>query len=88
MEEMTTQKRRGAGRKKSFAGTVVKTAMRDTAVVAVTRYVRDPKYKKFVRKIKKYHVHDPGNASAVGERVTIQECAPVSKTKKFVVCRE
>ncbi len=69
----------------TFAGTVVKTAMKDTATVAVNRYVKHPKYKKFQVRTKKFLVHDPGNTAKVGDTVTIVSCRPISKTKRFKI---
>ena len=70
---------------KEFSGVVVSNKMTDTVVVAVTRYVRHPKYHKFIKRVKKYHAHAPGNSYAEGDRVTIKESRPISKTKHFVV---
>lgn len=64
-------------------GTVVKAAMKDTCTVAVERYIKHPKYKKFMRRTKKYLVHDAGNTATVGEKVEIKETRPVSKRKRF-----
>lgn len=72
---------------KFLYGVVVKTAMKDTATVSVERYVKHPKYKKFLRRGKKFLVHDPGNTLAVGEKVTIRETRPISKLKRFVVAK-
>lgn len=66
-------------------GVVVKTAMKDTATVLVERYVKHPKYKKYLRRAKKYLVHDPGNAAQVGQKVEIRETRPISKRKHFVL---
>ncbi len=71
----------------TFKGTVVKTATKDTAVVAVSRYVKHPKYKKYQARVKKHIVHDPGNTAKVGDIVTIVACAPVSKLKRFVISK-
>lgn len=67
----------------TFRGVVVKTAMKDTATVAVSRYVKHPKYKKYQVRTKKYLVHDPENTASVGDQVTIVGCAPISKLKRF-----
>ena len=67
----------------TFRGTVVKTAMKDTATVAVSRYVKHPKYKKYQVRTKKYLVHDPGNTAKVGDEVTIVASRPISKLKRF-----
>lgn len=69
----------------TFRGTVVKTAMKDTATVAVSRYVKHPKYKKYQVRTKKYLVHDPENTAKVGDEVTIVACRPVSKRKRFAL---
>ncbi|MDB5194826.1 MAG: ribosomal protein small subunit ribosomal protein [Parcubacteria group bacterium] len=68
-----------------FTGVVVKTAMKDTATVEVSRYVKHPKYKKYQTKTKKYLVHDPGNTVEVGQAVTIVACRPISKLKRFKI---
>lgn len=78
--ENTTQPQR-------FEGVVVKTAMKDTATVAVSRYVMHPKYKKFQVKTKKYLVHDEGNTAKEGDKVTIVACAPISKRKSFTLAK-
>lgn len=68
---------------KTFQGTVVKTAGKDTTVVSVSRYVKHPKYKKYRVRTKKYLVHDSGNTAQIGDTVTIMECRPISKMKHF-----
>lgn len=81
MNETATTQKKG----KILKGVVVKSAMRDTATVAVTRYVKQPKYKKYIKQTKKYLVHDPGNTKEIGSAVTIKETRPISKTKHFVM---
>jgi len=66
-------------------GTVVASKMQDTITVAVERYVKHPKYKKFIRQTKKYLVHDVGNTAAVGTQVSIKETNPISKRKRFAL---
>lgn len=70
---------------KTFEGVVVKSAMKDTATVLVERYVKHPKYKKYMRLSKKFLVHDAGNTALVGSRVVIRETRPISKNKHFVL---
>ena len=72
---------------KTLEGVVVKTAMKDTATVLVERYVKHPKYKKYMRLSKKYLVHDAGNTAQVGEKVTIKETRPISKLKRFIIVK-
>jgi small subunit ribosomal protein S17 len=66
-------------------GTVVSTAGDKTVVVRVERRLMHPVYKKFIRRSKKYAVHDAGNRCAVGEVVRIRETRPLSKTKHWEV---
>lgn len=72
---------------KTFEGVVVKSAMKDTATVQVERYVKHPKYKKFMRLSKKFLVHDVGNTAQIGEKVTIRETRPISKRKRFIIVK-
>ena len=72
-------------RPQEFTGTVVKTAMKDTATVRVDRYVKHPKYKKYRTLSKKYLVHDPGNTVEVGEVVTIIGLKTISKMKRIAI---
>src|SRR3989344_3851716 len=69
----------------TFEGVVVKSAMKDTVTVAVSRYVKHPKYKKYQQKSKKYLVHNPGNTVQVGDTVEIRQTRPISKNKHFVI---
>lgn len=66
-----------------LTGTVVSTAGRDTAVVEVNRFVKHPKYRKFMRVTKRYQAHDAGNIKKVGDRVSLAACRPISKHKHF-----
>lgn len=79
----TTQETPKGGR--TFRGTVVSSKMKDTIVVSVERYVKHPKYQKFMRRTKKLMAHDAGNTKAEGEVVTIKETRPMSKRKNFIV---
>lgn len=70
---------------KILKGTVVSDKMDKTVVVAVTRFVKHPKYQKFVKITKKYKAHDETNAHKVGDAVSIKEGRPISKDKHFSV---
>jgi small subunit ribosomal protein S17 len=83
METNPTNTAENKGR--TFRGTVVSTKMKDTVTVAVERYVQHPKYKKFIRRTKKFLAHNPGNTAKEGEVVTIREVKPISKRKHFEV---
>ena len=74
--------------KRTLQGTVVSDAADKTVVVRVERQFRHPLYKKFIRRSKKYAVHDEENRCKTGESVRIQECRPISKRKRWVVLLE
>lgn len=69
-------------------GKVVSVKMKDTAVVLVNRFVKHPKYRKYMTISKKYKVHDPSNTLKEGETVQIVECKPISKDKHFRVIKD
>lgn len=71
--------------KKQLVGTVVSNAMNKSVTVVVKRQIKHPKYKKFVRREKKYMAHDANNECEVGDQVMIQECRPLSKNKRWMV---
>lgn len=71
--------------KRVLQGTVVSDKTDQTVVVRVERRFTHPVMKKTVRRSKKYHAHDAANACKVGDIVQIQESAPISKTKRWVV---
>lgn len=71
--------------KKTLSGIVTSDKMDKTIVVSVTRFVKHPKYKKFIKKSKKYKAHDEANVKKVGDMVTIEETRPMSKDKRFIV---
>ncbi len=66
-------------------GVVVSDKTDKTVVVRVERTYLHPLLKKTVRRSKKYHAHDEANAVKTGEQVSIQECPPRSKLKRWEV---
>lgn len=72
-------------KKKEFRGIVVSDKMQDTAVVAVSRYVKHPKYQKYLKRTSRFTAHNPGGRAKEGETVTIRSCRPLSKTKHFEI---
>ena len=71
--------------KRVMQGVVVSTAMDKTLVVKVERKFPHPLYKKFIKRSSRYHVHDENNQHKVGDLVSIRECRPLSKLKKWEV---
>lgn len=72
-------------RRKRLDGVVVSDKMKDTIVVVVSRFVKHPKYKKYLSKESRFKADDPGNTKKIGDKVTIEECRPISKMKHFRV---
>jgi small subunit ribosomal protein S17 len=70
---------------KTIQGTVISAKTPNTAIVSVVRKWQHPLYKKFVKRTKSYACHVEGIEIKEGDVVTIQECRPVSKTKRFKV---
>ena len=71
--------------KRILQGVVVSDKQDKTVVVSVERQVMHPVYKKFVKKSKKFTAHDENNQYKVGDRVSIEECRPISKNKSWTV---
>ena len=71
--------------KRVLTGAVVSDKADKTIVVLVERKVKHPLYGKIMRRSKKYHAHDEANEYQIGEMVRIEETAPISKLKTWVV---
>ncbi len=71
--------------KRILQGIVVSDKGDKTIVVKVERRIMHPLYKKFISKSKKFSAHDAENRFKIGDRVRIQECPPISKSKSYNV---
>ncbi len=71
--------------KRILTGTVTSDKNEQTITVLVERRFKHPLLQKTVRKSKKYRAHDAENKFKVGDVVRIEECAPISKTKRWTV---
>ena len=71
--------------KKILNGIVVSNKPNKTITVVVERKYQHPVLKKVMKAKKKYNVHDENNKYKNGDKVTIIECRPHSKNKKFEV---
>ncbi len=69
--------------KNEKVGEVVSTKMAKTIVVAVSRRVPHPLYRRIVSKRKKFYAHDEEGKAVVGDIVRIIECRPLSKLKRW-----
>ena len=71
--------------KKILSGIVISNKPNKTITVVVERKYQHPVFKKVVKAKKKYNVHDEENKYKNGDKVSIRECRPFSKNKKFEV---
>jgi len=71
--------------KKMYTGKVLSDRMDKTVVVGVTRLYQHPVYRKTVKKLTKFKVHDEENKCKVGDTVSIIETRPLSKEKRWAV---
>ena len=71
--------------KRILIGKVTSDKADKTITVLVERRIMHPMYKKFVTKSKKFAAHDSENKFKEGDTVSIRECAPISKNKRFEV---
>jgi len=71
--------------KRKLVGMVVKDKMDKTVVVEVEKFLKHPKYHKFIKRKLRYKAHDENNTSKTGDRVMIVEARPISKDKRWLV---
>ena len=71
------------GRRQERLGTVVSDKGDKTIVVKVDTIKAHRRYKKVVRRSKRFHAHDEQNAAKLGDVVKIIETRPISKTKNW-----
>jgi small subunit ribosomal protein S17 len=74
--------------KRVLQGVVVSDKMEKTVVVRVDRRVSHPIYKKTIARSKKYAAHDEQKKFKTGDKVSIIESAPISKSKRWRVVYE
>lgn len=68
---------------RTAVGVVVSNKMNKSIVVSIERRFKHPLYGKFIKKNKKIHAHDEKNECGIGDKVTIVETRPISKTKSW-----
>ncbi len=81
-EKLVEDKKRYA---KTRVGMVVSDKMTKTVVVEVMRLMQHPRFKKYIKRHKKYKAHDEKGVAKVGDKVMIRETKPLSKTKRWTV---
>jgi small subunit ribosomal protein S17 len=68
---------------RTASGTVVSNKMNKTITVLVERRIKHPLYGKYIKRSKKIHAHDADNQCQEGDKVTIEETRPISKSKAW-----
>ena len=68
---------------RALQGRVVSDKMDKTVTVMVERRVKHPIYGKYVRRSTKVHAHDENNECRKGDVVVVEQCRPISKSKKW-----
>ena len=69
--------------RKVRVGKVVSNKMDKTIVVAIEDHFRHPKYNKIMKRTIKIHAHDEQNVCSIGDKVSVMETRPYSKTKRW-----
>mgnify|MGYP002639564006 FL=1 len=78
---MSESETKQAGLRKTRVGIVISTSMDKTIVVEYTNRVPHPRFKKIIKRSKKFYAHDEKGEAAVGDKVSIIETKPISKKK-------
>ena len=84
---MTEAAKTAAKNRRQLTGRVVSDRMDKTVTVVVERQVMHPVIGKVVKRTRKYHAHNEGNDAKMGDKVVIEECRPISKTKSWKVAK-
>ncbi|MEJ2534462.1 MAG: 30S ribosomal protein S17 [Gammaproteobacteria bacterium] len=71
--------------KRSEVGRVVSDRMDKTVTVLLERKVKHALYGKYIKRSTKVKAHDEANDCAAGDKVRIEECRPISKSKSWKV---
>ncbi len=72
-------------KRKEYVGDVIRDKTDKTVVISVQRIVKDPRFKKYLKRSTTYMAHDAENACKLGDRVKFIETRPLSARKKWVV---
>jgi small subunit ribosomal protein S17 len=71
------------GNRKELEGVVTSDKMVNTIVVKVESFAKHAAYKRVIRRVKKFKVHDGEKRAKIGDRVRIAETRPISKGKRW-----
>ncbi len=68
---------------RAVIGKVVSDRMDKTVTVLIERKIAHPLYKKYIRRSTRIHAHDEDNVGRPGDKVLVEQCRPLSKTKTW-----
>ena len=71
--------------RKTRVGLVISDKMDKTVVVKVVRLTQHKIYKKFIKRVSKFKVHDEKNECKIGDKIKIMETRPLSREKNWRV---
>ena len=71
--------------RKKRSGVVVSDKMDKSIIVKVDTRFKHKLYGKIMAKTKRYLVHDPNNIAVVGDKVLLEEHAPISAKKHWIL---
>ncbi len=69
--------------RKTLTGVVVSDAMDKTIIVETTTFKKHPLYGKRIKSSNRFKAHDENNDCGVGDKVSIMETRPLSKSKNW-----
>ena len=70
---------------KLLKGFVFSNKMNKTVVVRISKKIKHKKYKKYINKYSKYFIHDEKNSCNIGDLISFQEVAKISKKKNWIL---
>jgi len=73
--------------RRTMQGTVIATKTKQTATVQVERTYKHARYGKYLRRAKRYLVHDEAGVARPGDVVEVASCRPISKRKRWRIVR-
>ena len=82
-ETIAPEKAEARSLRKVRVGEVLSNKMDKTIVVRTVTRVPHPKFGKITKHVAKFHAHDEKNEAQIGDRVSIMETRPLSKTKRW-----
>jgi small subunit ribosomal protein S17 len=71
--------------RRSRVGKVIADSSQKTVKIEIEGMVQHPRYKKYIKRHTRFLAHDPNEVCKVGDIIRVEECRPISKTKKWIV---